>query len=235
MTHFLMVGASRGLGSVTQRLFKKNGIETTVLSRKKNDSFVDSYQHIDLSDLSQVRESIKKVLVKLGGISGVCFFQRLRDLDDTDDQNKELDVSLQSTRIIIEEAVKFLDQEQDHSFVFVSSVNSRYVSIPAGIQYHLAKSGLDIAAKYYAVKYGHLGARFNTVNPGTFIKPNHNSQYQDPKTLTNKITNLSPLGRTTRADEIAELILFLARPNSSAITGQNITIDTGVSLRWPEN
>ena len=117
MTHFLMVGASRGLGSVTQRLFKKNGIETTVLSRKKNDSFVDSYQHIDLSDLSQVRESIKKVLVKLGGISGVCFFQRLRDLDDTDDQNKELDVSLQSTRIIIEEAVKFLDQEQDHSFV----------------------------------------------------------------------------------------------------------------------
>ena len=73
------------------------------------------------------------------------------------------------------------------------------------------------------------------MNPGTFIKPNHNSQCQDPKTLTNKIANLSPLGRTTRADEIAELILFLARPNSSAITGQNITIDTGVSLRWPES
>lgn len=235
MTHFLMVGASRGLGRVTQNLFKDKNIKTTILSRQKSDEIVDDYQQIDLLDLSEVRKNINRILSKLGSISGVCFFQRLRDPDDTGDENKELNVSLQSTRIIIEEAVKFLDQEQDHSFVFVSSVNSRYVSIPAGVQYHIAKSGLDIMAKYYAVKYGHLGARFNTVNPGTFIKPDRNGQYEDPKNTTNKIANLSPLGRTTRANDIAELILFLARSNSSAITGQNITIDTGVSLQWPEN
>tara|TARA_B100000780_G_scaffold277649_1_gene248865 strand:- start:4046 stop:4753 length:708 start_codon:yes stop_codon:yes gene_type:complete len=235
MKHFLMVGASRGLGRVTRDLFEENGIETTILSRQYGKGLNESDNQIDLADLLQVRTKINKILTKLGTISGVCFFQRLRDPDNKDDDNREINVSLQSTRIIIEEAVKFLDHGQDHSFTLVSSVNSNYVSIPAGFQYHIAKSGLDIAAKYYAVKYGHLGARFNTVNPGTFIKPDQDSQDEHSRDIPTKISSLSPLGRTTRAAEIAELILFLSKPNSSAITGQNITIDTGVSLRWPEN
>ena len=235
MKHFLMVGASRGLGLVTQKLFKKNGIQTTVLSRHPNANCYDGSQSIDLSNPIEVKYKIRDILKQTGAISGACFFQRWRENGNTQGANNELNVSLNSSRVIIEEAINFLDDEKDHPFTFVSSVNSKFVSPQAGIDYHIAKSGLDSAVRYYAVQYGRLAARFNTVNPGTFIKPENVVDYEKSNNIVNQTSNLSPLGRATKASDVAELILFLSSQSSLAITGQNITIDSGVSLRWPES
>ena len=235
MKHVLMVGASRGLGRVTNELFKKNGIHTTVLSRHPIAGSNAGFKNIDLSDPTVVRSRIRDIFNEIGVISGACFFQRWRNGTNAESDNNELNVSLNSTRVIIEESMNFLDDQKDHAFTFVSSVNSSFVSLPAGIDYHIAKAGLDIAARYCAVQYGHLAARFNTVNPGSFSKPENVENLVKFNKLVNKISNLSPLGRATTANDVAELILFLSSQRSLAITGQNITIDSGVSLQWPES
>jgi NAD(P)-dependent dehydrogenase (short-subunit alcohol dehydrogenase family) len=81
------------------------------------------------------------------------------------------------------------------------------------------RSGLAAFAKLYADRYAADGLRMNNVLPG-FID-----------SLPEKADRRAriPMGRYGSADEVAELIAFLASPRSSYITGQNIRIDGGLT------
>ena len=234
MKHFLMVGASQGLGKVTKNLFEQNGIKTTTLSRNTRNVVPVGTGHIDLSSPTEVRHLVRGIIETSGKISGACFFQRARPNPSSGVLENEIDVSIQSTKAIVEEALTFLDNGYDHSFIFTSSVNSTRISPSAGLNYHIVKAGLDVTARYYAEQFGHLGARFNTVNPGSFVKPNYSGDYSNEDAKYADLVSCSPLKRATKALDVAELILFLSSPKASAITGQNITIDSGTSLKWPE-
>jgi NAD(P)-dependent dehydrogenase (short-subunit alcohol dehydrogenase family) len=81
------------------------------------------------------------------------------------------------------------------------------------------RAGLAAFAKLYADQYAADGLRMNNVLPG-FID-----------SLPEKAERRAriPMGRYGRADEVAELIAFLASDKSSYITGQNIRIDGGLT------
>ena len=235
MKHFLMVGASSGLGKVTKELFEENGIKTSVLGRNFQKKPSGGTYTADLSLPPQIPELTKEILEKAGKISGACFFQRARRTPSSGILEDEIDVSINSTIAIVEVAMSYLDDGEDHSFVFTSSVNSSRIYPPAGLKYHIAKAGLDVAAKYYAEQFGCVGVRFNTVNPGSFMKPNNDGLYSTEDDKYADLTRCSPLNRATKATDVAELIFFLSSTKAAAITGQNITIDGGTSLKWPES
>jgi len=81
------------------------------------------------------------------------------------------------------------------------------------------RAGLAAFTKLYADQYAADGLRMNNVLPG-FID-----------SLPEKAERSAriPMGRYGRADEVAELIAFLASARSSYITGQNIRIDGGLT------
>lgn len=81
------------------------------------------------------------------------------------------------------------------------------------------RAGLAAFTKLFADRYAADNIRMNNVLPG-FVD-----------TLPEKEDRRSriPLGRYARADEISELILFLASDKSGYMTGQNIRIDGGIT------
>jgi len=81
------------------------------------------------------------------------------------------------------------------------------------------RAGLAAFAKLYADQYAADGLRMNNVLPG-FI-----DSLPEKAERRQRI----PMGRYGSADEVAELIAFLASPRSSYITGQNIRIDGGLT------
>ena len=81
------------------------------------------------------------------------------------------------------------------------------------------RAGLAAFTKLYSDQYAPDGIRMNNVLPG-FI---------DSLPEKDERRARIPMGRYGRADEVAELILYLATPRSSYVTGQNIRIDGGIT------
>lgn len=81
------------------------------------------------------------------------------------------------------------------------------------------RAGLAAFTKLFSDEYAASNVRMNNVLPG-FIDslPEKDDRRQR-----------IPMGRYGRADEVAELIAFLASEKSSYITGQNIRIDGGIT------
>ena len=81
------------------------------------------------------------------------------------------------------------------------------------------RAGLAAFTKLFADQYAAQAIRMNNVLPG-FID---SLPEKDERRIR------IPMGRYGRADEVAELIAFLATPRSSYMTGQNLRIDGGIT------
>jgi len=81
------------------------------------------------------------------------------------------------------------------------------------------RAGLAAFAKLFADEYAADNVRMNNVLPG----------YIDSLPEKDERRLRIPMGRYGRADEVADLIAFLASDSSSYITGQNIRIDGGIT------
>lgn len=82
----------------------------------------------------------------------------------------------------------------------------------------VARSGLAAYTKLFADTYAADNVRMNNVLPGWIDSLPQKDERRDAV----------PMGRYGTAQEIAELVLFLASEKSSYITGQNIRIDGGL-------
>ncbi|HSE43436.1 MAG TPA: SDR family oxidoreductase, partial [Acidobacteriota bacterium] len=118
------------------------------------------------------------------------------------------------------------------NIVCVSSV-AGLRSFPGILAYSVSKAALDQFTRCTALELASKGVRVNAVNPGVVVTQLHRSggmeeeQYQ---AFLERSTTTHPLGRVGTAEEIADLILFLASSKASWITGLTASIDGGRAL-----
>ncbi len=225
MKHLIAVGGSSGLGKVTAELAATRGYAVSVLALgpKRSDNHI-------VCDVTDERETERAVMIaheingKAGGL--VCF-QRYRGGGPA--WHGEIDTQLHGTCRVFS-MVEFTPQA---SAVFVASATAFSVTHKMSAGYHVAKAAVVQYARYLAATSG--GMRVNCVCPGTFVKPENADYFLEHIAERQRLCRASPLGRMIDAKEVAELILFLLSDAASGITGQAITVDGGVGLRWQED
>lgn len=116
--------------------------------------------------------------------------------------------------------------------VNVSSVTGLR-SFPGVLAYCVSKAALDQLTRCAALEMAAEGVRVNAVNPGVVVTDIHKRggmNAADYAKFLEHSKTTHPLGRVGEADEIAELILFLASPRAGWITGATYSIDGGRAL-----
>jgi NAD(P)-dependent dehydrogenase (short-subunit alcohol dehydrogenase family) len=186
------------------------------------------YYLTDINVPSRLPETLSKIINADGKITHLIFCQRYRG--DHDDWQGELDTSLTVTKNIIDLAVDRFDDNRERSIVVVGSVVGSLVAYEQPLGYHVAKAGLRQMVRYYAVLLGKKGIRINSVSPAAVLKPEAAEFYRKNKKLHDMFKKMIPLGRMGTPDDIYNTVKYLCSSAASYVTGQDITVDGGLSL-----
>jgi NAD(P)-dependent dehydrogenase (short-subunit alcohol dehydrogenase family) len=98
------------------------------------------------------------------------------------------------------------------------------------VTYCATKAGISGLTKALAIDEAAHGVRVNAVCPGAILTPLAKATH--PEERREKIAAWSWMNRWGTAEEVAELVLFLASDRSSFITGQDMVIGGGAELGY---
>jgi NAD(P)-dependent dehydrogenase (short-subunit alcohol dehydrogenase family) len=118
------------------------------------------------------------------------------------------------------------------SVVNVSSVTGLR-AFPGVLAYCVSKAGVDQLTRCAALELAGYGVRVNAVNPGVVVTNLHRRSgvnEENYAAFLERSKQTHPLGRPGTAEEIADLIAFLASDRAGWITGETISIDGGRHL-----
>jgi len=96
--------------------------------------------------------------------------------------------------------------------------------------YVASKHGVVGLTKQFAVSFGRTGVRVNAVCPGFVETPMTDGMRSTDEGLA-YMTDLTPMGRTARPEEIAAAAVFLASDEASFVTGVAMPVDGGYFAR----
>ena len=243
----IVTGASSGIGRATAELFLTKGATVTLVGRREaalnevleNTTGTHGKAYVitaDLSDQHQCESSLGHAVEIMGGLdvlinaAGILKSGRIEDTS-LELWDEMMNINLRSVFHLMRLAVPHLEQTRG-TIVNVSSVTGPR-SFPGVLAYCVSKAGVDHLTRCAALELAPKGIRVNAVNPGVVVTGLHRSGGMNEEAYSaflehSKSTH--PLGRVGRAEEVAELIYFLASESASWITGETIGIDGGRAL-----
>lgn len=241
-----MTGASSGIGAATAILFSKHGAYVTMVGRNETKlkivaekcAKVGKNPLVIVADLAKeddvktiITETIAKygkldVLVNNAGkavIGGIVNGKILEAYDEIMRVNMRAVIQLTCL------AVPYLIDSKG-CIVNISSVAGKRVKLPEHAAYNISKAGLDIFTKAAALELSAYGVRVNEISPGP-VKTDFLDN-ADMELSWDDFEKRMPLGRVSKAEEIAELILYLSSEKAVGITGSDFVSDNGALLNW---
>ena len=117
------------------------------------------------------------------------------------------------------------------SIVLVSSVAS-VKGLPFFVTYSATNAAMRSFVRSWAADFKDRGIRVNTLSPGPIDTPMIETvgvSREQTDALKTQFAQMTALGRTGRAEEMASAILFLASDDSSYITGVDLPADGGMT------
>jgi NAD(P)-dependent dehydrogenase (short-subunit alcohol dehydrogenase family) len=191
----------------------------------------------DITSSEQVRKLAEQTVAELGaldvavnsaGYEDRCEFPLL----EQDRVEAMVDVQFNGALYFIQHMANAM---ADHarapggSIISISSLTATLVA-EGYAAYAGAKAGLNHASRIAASEYGGKGVRINVVSPTVIRTPMTQHIFERPGADV-AIRGETPLDRIGEIEDVVNVINFLASDEASFITGQNIHIDGGTSLR----
>jgi NAD(P)-dependent dehydrogenase (short-subunit alcohol dehydrogenase family) len=240
----LVTGATSGIGKATALAFAAAGADVVTVGRSVEALATLSEQlaayagrrlalSADLSIEADVDRIVTQTVETLGGIDVLINAAGHISSGTVENTNlgawdAMLNINLRAVFLLMQKAAPTLI-ERSGNVVNVSSVTGLR-AFPGVLAYCVSKAGLDQLTRCAALELAAKGVRVNAVNPGVVVTEIHrrggmNDEQYAAFLEHSKQTH--PLGRVGDAAEVAELILFLASPRASWITGATYSIDGG--------
>jgi 3-oxoacyl-[acyl-carrier protein] reductase len=236
----LVTGGSRGIGAAIAKRLAADGASVAVTYSTGADAAASVVKEIergggkaiaiqaDAAEADAVRNAVDRT---------VSFFDRLDVLVNNagtaipkpfeeatlEEMDRVIDINIRGVLVATHTALKHM-KSGGRIIMIGSSVSERVVA-PGLVPYAATKGAVKMFSQALAREIGSRGITVNNVQPGpidTELNPAAGDWAVPQKAAT-------ALGRYGRVDEVAALVAFVAGPESSYITGANLTVDGGTN------
>lgn len=131
--------------------------------------------------------------------------------------------------LLIKELIKKKKVNNAASILFISSISSIYAAVSNSL-YASSKGAINSLVKVMALELAPKQIRVNSIMPG-MIRTNMIKAYGLSEEEMEAVVKSNPLGRIGEPEDVAKAAVFFLSDNSSWITGANLVVDGGMTLR----
>ncbi len=236
----LITGGSRGIGAAIAKRLAADGAKVAITYTRGADaaaSVVKKIEHAggkaiaiqaDATDADAGKAAVEKTVATFGRLdilvnnAGTAIPKTFEETT-LEEMDRVLDINVRGVFIATQAALKHM-KSGGRVIMIGSSVGER-VLVPGLVAYSATKGAVKIFTQSLSRELGSRGITVNNVQPGpidTELNPATTEWAVPQKAAT-------ALDRFGHVDEVAALVAFVAGPESSYITGANLTVDGGMN------
>src|SRR6202522_4453773 len=236
----LITGGSRGIGAAIAKRLAADGAKVAITYTKGADAasaVVKSIERAggkaiaiqaDAADADAGKAAVERTVAAFGRLdvlvnnAGTAVPKPFVETT-LEEMDLVLDINIRGVFVATQAALKHMN-DGGRIIMIGSSVGER-VLVPGLVPYSATKGAVKIFTQGLSREVGSRGITVNNVQPGpidTDLNPAAGEGAVPQKAVT-------ALNRYGHVDEVAALVAFVAGPESSYITGANLTVDGGMN------
>jgi 3-oxoacyl-[acyl-carrier protein] reductase len=236
----LITGGSRGIGAAIAKRLAADGANVAITYTKGADAAAAVVKEIeragrkaiaiqaDATDAGAVEAAVEKAVETFGGLdvlvnnAGTAIPKRFEETT-LEELDRLIDINVRGTLVTTQAALKHM--KSGGRIIMIGSSAGERALVPGLVPYSATKGAVKMFSQGLSREVGSRGITVNNVEPGpidTDLNPAAGDWAVPQKAAT-------ALDRYGQVDEVAALVAFVAGPDSSYITGANLTVDGGMN------
>jgi 3-oxoacyl-[acyl-carrier protein] reductase len=236
----LITGGSRGIGAAIAKRLAADGANVAITFAKDASAASAVVKAIerdggkavaiqaDAADVKAVKAAVEKTVATFGQLdvlvnnAGTAIPKTFEETT-LEEMDRVIDINVRGTLATTQAALKHM--KSGGRIISIGSAVGERVQTPGLVAYSATKGAVKIFTQGLSREVGSRGITVNNVQPGpidTDLNPAAGDWAVPQKAAT-------ALDRYGHVDEVAALVAFVAGPESSYITGSNLTVDGGMN------
>jgi 3-oxoacyl-[acyl-carrier protein] reductase len=236
----IVTGGSRGIGAAIAKRLAADGARVAITYTKGADAAATTVQAIesaggkaiavqaDAADAAAVQAAVEKAVAAFGGLdilvnnAGTAIPNKFEDAT-LEELDRVIDINIRGVFFATQAALKRMNK--GGRIINIGSCVGERMLTPGLVPYSATKGAVKMFTQGLSREVGDRAITVNNVQPGP-IDTDLNPASGDWATPQKAVTALNRYGTV---DEVAALVAFVASPESSYITGANLTVDGGTN------
>jgi NAD(P)-dependent dehydrogenase (short-subunit alcohol dehydrogenase family) len=241
----IVTGGARGIGNASARGLAAEGASVVVTdviddegealaAELREAEHAADYRHLDVADEAAWTATVADTVARLGRLDILVNNAGIGSEADAEHETVEvwdrvISINQKGVWLGMRAAIPEMRKQGGGSIINVSSIFGAVGGFGTSVAYHATKGAVRLMTKNAALRHATEGIRVNSVHPGFVDTPLIAGLKDTPVEVA--ILDSTPMGRLGRADEVANVIVFLAGPGASYMTGSEVYVDGGWTAR----
>lgn len=238
----LITGGNSGIGLATAQRFVEEGA-TVIITGRNAQTLEEAKSKIGknifavqcdvskLNELDDLYAYIKKDFGRLDILFANAGVARSFMTFQASEENYDevMDINVKGLFFTVQKAIPLLSQGA--SIILNASI-SQQKATPGISAYAASKAAVRAFARVWILEFADKNIRVNSISPGPIETPiftNSGMNDEQYQALKSQIEMMVPMSRFGKAEEIANVVNFLASDESSYITGVDLCVDGGTA------